>query len=175
MLEWQLKRNFVSMKKVKFIKSLNVEEVFCIDRADFIEYSSFNTQYMVPIRSSSLAIIDTSNTVKKHAVPIHEIFEYNLTEDGIEEREETYIAISEEVEKLLGKPYSSLKQENSDLTQELIGAWATIRENKNRIAELEKWNKEGCNAAVKLHQALIAQIIAMNAASWWRRLFKKWG
>ena len=129
---------------------------------------------MVPIRSSSLAIIDTKSTVKKYAVPIHEIFEYNLTEDGIEEREETYIAISDEVEKLLGSPYSSLKQENSDLTQELISAWATIRENKDRIIALEKLNKEGCNAAVKLHRALMNQILYMNDASWWRRLFKKW-
>jgi|GEM_PF-4800103 len=163
------------MKKVKFIRSLNVEEVPCIDRSNFLEYSYFDARNMIPIYRSSSAIIDTNNTVKKYVVPIHEIFEYNLTEDGIEEREETYIAISEEVEKLLGKPYSNLKQENSELIQELVSAWATIRENKDRIVELEETNRKGYIFALTRHKRMYNRIQKMESASWWRRLLKKWG
>ena len=160
------------MKTVKFVKSLNIEEVPCGDRESLLKYHTWDD--VVPIRYSDDWLV-SENCFKTKIVPIMELFEYTKSHPDLPvELKETYIAISEEVDDLLGKPYSSLKQENSELAQELVSAWATIRENKDTIAELERWNKEGCNVAVKLHQALMAQIIAMNDAPWWKRLFKKW-
>jgi len=93
------------MKLVKFIRSLNVEEVPCIDNQQVFQYFGYS---WLPV-SYSNKLIHTADAVRSKIVPIQEFFEYTETDlPGQSEVKETYIAISEEVEELLGKPYSAL-------------------------------------------------------------------
>ena len=161
------------MKLVKFIRSFNVEEVPCSDREHLLKYYTWDN--VVPVYGSERWLVSEKCT-KTKVVPIIDLFEYSKPNlDVPAEVKETYIAISEEVEELLGKPYSALRKENTEITQQLVQAWAELHARGLRIKELEETNRKGYIFALIRHKRMYRQIQNMENASWWRRLFKKWG
>lgn len=140
------------MKIVKFIKSLNVEEVPCGERQHMFQYYDHD---LYPVSNTDL-VIAPNTRVQNKIVPIHELFQWKSTSDGLIDKKEMYIAISEEVDELLGMPYASLAARNDFLEKEFIKL-------RTLLSEADKKNRDQST-----------KIYKMENASWWRRLFKKW-
>ena len=161
------------MKLVKFIRSFNVEEVPCSDREHLLKYYTWDN--VVPVYGSERWLVSEKCT-KTKVVPIIDLFEYSKPNlDVPAEVKETYIAISEEVEELLGKPYSALRKENTEITQQLVQAWAELHARELRIKKLEGDIDRGIDFAINRIRKEWDRTYNMENASWWRRLFKKWG
>jgi hypothetical protein len=141
------------MKIVKFIRSLNVEEVPCGERQNMFQYYDHD---LYPISYTNL-VIAPNTRVQNKIVPIHTLFEWKTESDGLIDKKETYIAISEEVEELLGMPYKSLATRNDFLEKELIKCGSIIAEvNKksseqvDQIKKLEERIRFGSEFAVEM-------------------------
>ena len=130
---------------------------------------------MVPLHRSSQALIDTDKTsVHKYAVPIYELFKWSTQSDGTVDEKETYIAISEEVDDLLGQPFAYLQQRNEFLEKEFLRLKILLEESKVEIEKLEGALDYGSGVAVEMYRQLSSKIYERENASWWRRLLKKW-
>ena len=166
------------MKIVKFVRDLVVEEVPCGDRQHMLQYWDHNLH---PVSYTDL-MISPSMVVQHRVVPIHEFFRSTkVAPDTPAEVEEIYIAVSESVDELLGKPLAALKEGNETLGYEISKLNFTLSVKKEEIQKLEdKINKLECDIDRGIDFA-ISQIMKewdkvyrMENAPWWRRLFKTW-
>jgi len=120
------------MKRVKFIKSLNIESANLMGR-DELSYSTFN---VTPVRD---LLLETNEPIRDHRVAIHQVSQII---DGA--RCDDFIAYSEEVQKLLGMPFDLMKQQIDSLNGEIVSLKGVNRQisNTNRILNdtLNKFN-----------------------------------
>lgn len=104
------------MRVVKFIKSLNIEEVpaYCGDEVQYMRM----TGTVQPIDHDEFA--DFGVTEKIHAAPVHHFSRSfsggNCFNPNKVERVDAFIAYSQEVQELLGMPFDALKEENERLS-----------------------------------------------------------
>ncbi len=127
------------MRKVKFIKSLNIEEVMSRDPNN-IRYHEVRLDDWSMTLDRQLVNAKTD----KKIVPIHHIsegrrYECEDSPDGYRaEITDTYIAYSEEVEKLLEMPFKLINDENKELqlkVDRLNSELLEVRSRENRLRE----------------------------------------
>ena len=132
------------MKIVNFIKSMEVERIPVSENLDEFSYSRFIRRTSDGAWTDLEAVIEDA-TYQRIIVPIHQFNEGNYTGgvnlDGTDEIEisETYIAISEEVEELLGKPIYAA-QEAAKLEVAMAKEEAKREIERARYYE-EQWQK----------------------------------
>lgn len=98
------------MKKVKFIRSLNIEDVPCADR-HYFEYHQLASVNFVEIEGSE-SILLSKEPSDCHSVSIQKINKATTASDLLNpEIEETYIAYSKEVQEFLEMPFDLLQEQ----------------------------------------------------------------
>jgi hypothetical protein len=97
------------MRYVKFIKRLVVDEVPLLAR-DEVRYAQLDT--LTPIAYSGDEVLMTDAVVQDIVVPVHRLCKATRDQrTGENHVDTTYIAYSEEVQKLLEMPFDVIKSE----------------------------------------------------------------
>lgn len=133
------------MRKVRFIKSLNVDDVRLAEGRD-LEYYCKSPMPMIPIGGDS-ALVGCDETVDVQVVTVHR---FSKITDG--SRKDMFIAVSKEVQDLLGIPLDVYKYQLDEIESLLIGT-------KAALARADNWNEQMQNRVDSANNSTVFQRI----------------
>lgn len=144
------------MRRVKFIRSLNIEERTLYDCEDSIRYHRMDKLNWIELGPES-AYLETEDTIESVIVPIIKL--YNSFYDPTPENpynvvtKTKFIAYSEEVEEFLEMPFKALHEQIKGLTCTVNRLYDELNTSDNQlyatIYDLNKYTRANVWARIK--------------------------